>query len=58
MNMQPLEKTGGKLKSRPYTPLRDHPKYHELKRMIEELPSEKMQKLKTYIEKWLSDSGS
>ncbi len=52
--MQLLDNTGvTKAKPQPYRPLREHPRYRELKRIIEEMPAEKMQKLKKYIDKWL-----
>jgi hypothetical protein len=41
---------------RPYRPLRDDPRYDEIKKMIENLPSENMEKLKRYIQRWLRAS--
>ncbi len=37
----------------PYRPLRDDPRYDEIKRIIENWPPENMDKLRTYIQRWL-----
>ncbi len=34
--------------------LKDDPRYEEIKKMIEEFPPDKMDLLKTYIQRWLS----
>ncbi len=39
-----------------YRKLREDPRYHEIKKIIESLPPEKMKALKTYIERWLGNS--
>lgn len=41
---------------RPYRPLRDDPRYDEIKKMIEEFPEERLDELKRYIQRWLSAS--
>jgi|WetSurMetagenome_2_1015567.scaffolds.fasta_scaffold190088_2 hypothetical protein len=38
--------------SRPRRPLRDDPRYHEIKKMIEEFPTEHLEELKRYIQRW------
>jgi hypothetical protein len=55
--MQLLDNTGSTAKPQPYRPLREHPRYRELKRIIEEMPAEEMQKLKRYIDKWLTNDS-
>lgn len=40
--------------SRPYGELRDDPRYGELKNLIENLPAEKLEKLKNYIKRRLA----
>jgi len=37
----------------PYRPLREDPRYDEIKKMIENFPPENMEKLKLYIRMWL-----
>lgn len=34
--------------------IRDDPRYEEIKKMIEEFPPDKMDLLKTYIQRWLT----
>ncbi|MFC1836514.1 hypothetical protein ACFL2Q_17620 [Thermodesulfobacteriota bacterium] len=48
--------TGAETAGRPYRSLREDPRYHELKRIIDNLSTEKMDKLKTYIKKWSRDA--
>jgi hypothetical protein len=38
---------------RPYRPLRDDPRYQEIKKMIEEFPAERLEELERYIKRWL-----
>jgi len=45
--------SGGKTRQQPYRCFREDPRYDEIKRMIESFPSEKMEQLKMYIERWL-----
>jgi hypothetical protein len=54
--MTTLERSLTKKPKRPYRPLRDDPRYGEIKKMIEEFPSEHMEKLKLYIQRWLRAS--
>ncbi len=54
--MGTIEPSQAKKPHRPYRPLRDDPRYDEIKKMIEELPSENMEKLKRYIQRWLHAS--
>ncbi|MEW6350219.1 MAG: hypothetical protein AB1646_14225 [Thermodesulfobacteriota bacterium] len=44
---------GGEGPYQPYLSLRDHPRYEEIKRLIEALPPDKMERLRTYINQWL-----
>jgi|GEM_PF-935731 len=37
----------------PKRTVRDDPQYKEIKKMIEDFPPEKMDLLKTYIQRWL-----
>ncbi len=46
---------GGENPQQPYLSLRDHPRFEEIKRLIEAFPPDKMDRLKTYINRWLSD---
>jgi hypothetical protein len=39
----------------PYMSLREHPRYEEIKRIIEAFPPENIDCLKIYISKWLAD---
>lgn len=41
---------------RPYRRFRDDPRYDEIKRIIDEIPREKMEELKMYIQRWSSDA--
>jgi hypothetical protein len=36
----------------PYRSLREDPRYAEIKRIIDNLPSDKMELLKRYIQRW------
>jgi hypothetical protein len=49
--MQNYETSGAKTRGRPYRNLRDEPKYEELKKIISDLPPDKMEKLKSYIQR-------
>jgi hypothetical protein len=40
---------------RPYVTLSEHPRYAELKKIIDDFPPEKMKKLESYIKQWLVD---
>ena len=40
----------------PYRCLRDDPRYAEIKRMIDQFPSERMEELKLYIQRWTRDT--
>jgi hypothetical protein len=42
--------------SGPHRPLRDDPKYDEIKKMIEDFPRERLEELKRYIQRWLRES--
>lgn len=42
-----------KARRQPYPSLRDDPRYDEIKRIIENWPPEKMDKLRAYIQRWL-----
>ncbi len=46
----------GKTLEKPYRRFRDDPKYDEIKKMIEDFPSEKMEQLRLYIERWLRNA--
>ena len=35
-----------------HRPLRDDPRYDELKKILENFPPEKMEELKTFIKRW------
>jgi hypothetical protein len=37
----------------PYRPLREDPRYDEIKKLIENFPPENMEKLRLYIRRWL-----
>lgn len=40
----------------PYRRFREDPAYDEIKKMIENFPSDKMEQLKLYIERWLRNA--
>jgi hypothetical protein len=48
--------SGLKIRRRPYRSLREDPRYNEIKRMIDDFPPDKMEKLKNYIKRWLRSS--
>jgi hypothetical protein len=54
--MRTLDASAAKQRQQPYRPLREDPRYDEIKRIIDDLPAEKMKKLKMYIERWLRGS--
>lgn len=54
--MRTLDASAVKPTRQPYRPLREDPRYDEIKRIIDDLPTEKMKKLKMYIERWLRSS--
>ena len=49
--MSNYEVSGAESRGRPYRKLRDEPKYEELKKIINDLPPDKMEKLKSYIQR-------
>ncbi|MGB6065688.1 MAG: hypothetical protein WBG50_12845 [Desulfomonilaceae bacterium] len=51
--MRTTDVSGAKIRRQPYRPLQEDPRYDEIKKMIDDFPAEKMEKLKTYIERWL-----
>ena len=53
--MQGHEASVSKIQTRPYKTLREDPRYDELKKIIDELPPEKIEKLKSYIRSWLRE---
>jgi hypothetical protein len=54
--MRTLDASAAEQRRRPYRPLREDPRYDEIKRIIDDMPAEKMKKLKMYIERWLRSS--
>jgi hypothetical protein len=54
--MASYDTCGSKDRSQPYRTLREHPRYAEIKRIIENFPPEKMHKLRSYIRQWLNSS--
>jgi hypothetical protein len=54
--MRTLDSSAGTTRRQPYRPLREDPRYDEIKRIIDDMPAEKMKKLKMYIERWLRSS--
>jgi len=54
--MSIMDASVSKAQRRPYRPLREDPRYDEIKRMIEDLPAEKMEELRIYIQRWLHHS--
>ncbi len=46
---------GGQRPHQPYLSLREHPRYEEIKRLIEAFPPDKMDRLKTYINQWIPE---
>jgi len=54
--MRTLDSSASKTRRQPYRPLREDPRYGEIKRIIDDMPTEKMKKLKMYIERWLRGS--
>lgn len=54
--MRSTEASGAKTRRQPYRPLHEDRRYDEIKRIIDDCPAEKMEKLKTYIERWLRHS--
>ncbi len=38
---------------RPYRNLKEEPHYEEIRRLIDNLPPEKMERLKSYIKRWM-----
>jgi len=51
--MPNIEVLGTQDADAPHRCIREDPRYDELKKMIEEFPPEKMELLKSYIQKWL-----
>ncbi len=51
--MRTTDVSGAKTRRQAYRPLQEDPRYDEIKKMIDDFPAEKMEKLKTYIERWL-----
>jgi len=51
--MQTADASGPRTRRRPYRPFREDPKYDEIKKLIEDFPPEKMDKLRSYIQRWL-----
>ncbi|MBI4964711.1 MAG: hypothetical protein HY913_15635 [Desulfomonile tiedjei] len=54
--MGTLDVSGAQNQRRPYRRLREDPRYDEIKRIIEDFPADKMEKLKDYIQRWLRSS--
>ncbi len=54
--MRSSDASGAKTTRQPYRPLREDQRYDEIKRIIDDCPAEKMEKLKTDIERWLRHS--
>jgi hypothetical protein len=54
--MRALDASAAKPRQQPYRPLREDPRYDEIKRIIDDMPAEEMKKLKIYIERWLRSS--
>lgn len=54
--METSDVSGAKDRRRPYRSLREDPRYNEIKRMIDDFPPDKMDKLKNYIKRWLHSS--
>lgn len=52
--MQSCEKNQSVNRLRPYRPFREDPHYSEIKKMIEDLPPDKMIELKNYLDNWLN----
>ena len=50
--MHGYETPGTKIRTRPYKTLREDPRYDELRKIIDELSPEKIEKLKSYIRNW------
>ncbi|MDD3472732.1 MAG: hypothetical protein PHS86_08115 [Syntrophaceae bacterium] len=56
--MPSLEADRFQSSSTPYKTLKDDPKYDQIKRLIENLPPDKMSLLDNYIKRLSSDSSS
>jgi hypothetical protein len=54
--MQTTDVSGSKTRRQPYRPLQEDRRYDEIKKIIDDFPAEKLEKLKTYIERWLRNS--
>ena len=50
--MRTLDTSGPKTTRRPYRPLREDPRYPEIKKMIEEFPAENLEELRRYLRRW------
>lgn len=52
-NVETRNVSGCQASRGPYRPLREDPRYDEIKKLIESFPPENMDKLKLYISRWL-----
>ncbi len=50
--MRTLDTSGPNTSRRPYRPLREDPRYPEIKKMIEDFPAENLEELKRYLRRW------
>jgi hypothetical protein len=57
VTMQATDGSAVKGGLRPYRRLCEDPRYDEIKRIIDEIPKEKMEELKMYIQRWSRDAG-
>ncbi|MDQ7784083.1 MAG: hypothetical protein RDU20_14460 [Desulfomonilaceae bacterium] len=50
--MQSTDRFAANRGPKPYRRLREDPRYHELKKLVDEFPPEKMERLRMYIQQW------
>jgi hypothetical protein len=56
-NMRSVDTSRIEGQRQPYRPIRDDPKYDEIKKIIEKFPPEQMDRLKRYIQRWIRKSN-
>jgi hypothetical protein len=56
-NMRSMDTSLIQPQRQPYRPIRDDPKYDEIKDIIDKFPPEQMERLKRYIQRWSRKSS-
>lgn len=57
-NMRSIDTFRIEGQQQPYRPIRDDPKYDEIKEIIDKFPPEQMERLKRYIQRWIRKSSA